>query len=193
MNNDGKEEKKEYNTGKILHLDGDRKYSEKAFKYYQKTGLIAIVKNIPEYKQPQLVYNLLSYYKPDILVVTGHDGMIKRGKWLNDIYNYKNSRYFVQTVKEARRFERNSGKELVIFAGACQSYFEAIMMAGANFASSPARIMIDFLDPLKIAEKVATTDYLKYITIEDIYRELRDGKKGIDGIGAQGKMKKIQL
>ena len=187
MNNDGKEEKKEYNTGKILHLDGDRKYSEKAFKYYQKTGLIAIVKNIPEYKQPQLVYNLLSYYKPDILVVTGHDGMIKRGKWLNDIYNYKNSRYFVQTVKEARRFERNSGKELVIFAGACQSYFEAIMMAGANFASSPARIMIDFLDPLKIAEKVATTDYLKYITMNDIKEELRDGKRGIGGIGARGK------
>lgn len=36
------------------------------------------------------------------------------------------------------------GKKLVIFAGACQSYFEAIISAGANFASSPARILIDF-------------------------------------------------
>ena len=59
MNNDRKEEKKEYITGRILHLDGDRKYSEKAFKYYQKMGLTAIVKNIPEYKQPKVVYNLL--------------------------------------------------------------------------------------------------------------------------------------
>ena len=184
MNNDRREV---YITGKILHLDGDKRYSEKAFKYYQKTGLTVTVKNIPEYKQPQLVYNLLLYYRPDILVVTGHDGMIKKGKWLNDIYNYKNSKYFVETVKEARRYERDSGKELVIIAGACQSYFEAIMMAGANFASSPARIMIDFLDPLKVAEKVATTDYLKYITMNDIKDELRDGKRGIGGIGASGK------
>lgn len=187
MNNDRKGEDKKNTTGKILHLDGDRKYSEKAKKYYQKTGLVAVVKNIPEYKQPRIVYSLLLYYKPDILVVTGHDSMIKKGKWLNDIYNYKNSRYFVQTVQEARRYERDTGKELVIFAGACQSYFEAIMMAGANFASSPARIMIDFLDPLKIAKKVATTDSLKYITMDDIKDELRDGKRGIGGIGASGK------
>ena len=60
-------------NGKILHLDGDRKYSEKSLKYYQKMGLQAIVKNIPENRQPKLVYNLLMYYKPDILVITGHD------------------------------------------------------------------------------------------------------------------------
>ena len=31
-------------TGKILHLDGDRKYSEKSNLYYKKMGLKAIVK-----------------------------------------------------------------------------------------------------------------------------------------------------
>ena len=169
--------KEDYITGKILHLDGDRRYSEKSFRYYQKMGLTAIVKNIPEYKQPKLVYNLLSYYKPDILIVTGHDGMIRKEKGFNDIYNYKNSKYFIETVKEARRYEIDSGKELVIFAGACQSFYEAIMMAGANFASSPARIMIDFLDPLVIAEKVATTDHMEYVTISDLEGKLRDGKK----------------
>ncbi len=176
-----------YITGKILHLDGDRRYSQKSFKYYQKMGLTAVVKNIPEYKQPQMVYNLLSYYKPDILIVTGHDGMIKKGKEFNDIYNYKNSKYFIATVKEARKYEKDSGKDLVIFAGACESYFEALMMAGANFASSPARILIDFFDPLVIAKKVATTDHYKYLTINDLENELRDGKKGVDGIGASGK------
>ena len=35
-------------TGKILHLDGDKKYSEKSIMYYKKMGLKAIVKNIPE-------------------------------------------------------------------------------------------------------------------------------------------------
>ena len=152
-------------------------------------GLDAVVKNIPEYKQPKVVYDLLSKYNPDILVITGHDGMIKKGTNYNDIYNYRNSKYFINTVKEARRYDFEKGKKLVIFAGACQSYFEAIITAGANFASSPARILIDFLDPLIIAEKVATTSEYKYITIDDVIKELRDGKKGVGGIGSNGKMK----
>lgn len=178
-------------TGKILHLDGDKKYSQKSYMYYKKLGLNAIVKNIPEYKQPSEVYKLLKIYNPDILIITGHDGMIKRGKEFNNIYNYRNSKYFIETVKEARRYDRETKKNLVIFAGACQSYFEALISAGANFASSPARILIDFLDPLIVAEKVALTDEYKYISIDDIYKELRDGKRGVDGIGAMGKMRKM--
>lgn len=174
-------------TGKILHLDGDRKYSEKSIRYYKKLGLNAIVKNIPESRQPKVVYRLLEFYKPDILVVTGHDGMIKRESGYNDIYNYRNSKHFIQTVKEAKRYDQDYDKNTVIFAGACQSYFEALIMAGANFASSPARILIDFLDPLIVAEKVAITDSYRYITIDDISGELRDGKKGVGGVGANGK------
>ena len=178
-------------TGKILHLDGDKKYSEKSFRYYKKLGLNVIVKNIPEYKQPKVVYQLLKIYRPDILVITGHDGMIKKGKGYYDLYNYRNSRYFIETVKEARRYDKENGKNLVIFAGACQSYFEAIMSAGANFASSPARILIDFLDPLIVAETIALTERYKYVTIDDIASELRDGRNGISGVGANGKMIKI--
>ena len=177
-------------TGEILHLDGDRKYSEKSYRYYRKLGLNAIVKYIPEYRQPRVVYQLLESYNPDILVITGHDGIIKRGMIYNDIYNYRNSRYFIETVKEARKYDKQKGKKLVIFAGACQSYFEAIISAGANFASSPARILIDFLDPLVVAEKIALTEKYKYITIDDIAYELRDGRDGIGGIGANGKMTK---
>ena len=65
-------------------------------------------------------------------------GMIKKGTGFNDIYNYRNSRHFIKTVNEARKWNKN-GKELAIFAGACQSYYEAIMQAGANFASSPRK------------------------------------------------------
>lgn len=171
--------KTEISTGKILHLDGDRKYSEKSLRYYQKMGLKAIVKNIPESKQPRVVYNLLKFYNPDILVITGHDGMFHKERGYHDIYNYRNSRHFIETVKEARRYEKDFKNDIVIFAGACQSYFEALIMAGANFASSPARILIDFLDPLIIAEKVATTDSYKYITIGDIESDLRDGRRGV--------------
>ena len=180
-------------TGRILHLDGDKKYSEKSYIYYRKLGLNAVVKNVPEYLQPKVVYQLLEAYNPDILVITGHDGMIKRGERYNDIYNYRNSRHFIATVKEARRYDKEKKKNLVIFAGACQSYFEALISAGANFASSPARILIDFLDPLIVAEKVAITEKYKYITIDDIANELRDGKDGVNGIGANGKMIKNEF
>lgn len=177
-------------TGKILHIDGDKKYAEKSNRYYKKIGLSAIVKNIPERKQSFVISNLLHRYKPDILVITGHDGMIRKGTRFSDLYNYRNSRYFIQTVEEARK--QNLKKDLVIFAGACQSYYEGLMLAGANFASSPARILIDFMDPLVVAEKIAITSNEKFVTIKDIESELRDGQRGVSGTGGQGK-KKILL
>lgn len=66
-------------TGRILHLDGDRKYSEKSKMYYRKMGLNAVVRNVPEYKQFQVINKLLMIYNPDILVITGHDRNDK--KW----------------------------------------------------------------------------------------------------------------
>ena len=117
--------------------------------------------------------------------------MIKKGTNYNDIYNYRNSRHFINTVNMARRWNNPKSRNLAIFAGACQSFYEAIMSAGANFASSPARIMIDFVDPLIVAERIATTDSTRYLTIKDIEDELRDGRAGIDGVGAMGKKNNI--
>lgn len=174
-------------TGKILHLDGDKKYSEKSAKYYKSFGLDAVVKNIAENKQPQVILTLLNKYHPDILIITGHDGMIKNGTGFHDLYNYRNSKYFINTVRLARGWAIENNKDLSIFAGACQSYFEAIMSAGANFASSPARVLIDFADPLIIAEKIATTDSNHYLTILEVADELRDGTKGVGGTGSMGK------
>ena len=158
--------------------------------YYKKMGLNAIVKNIPENKQSKMVKQLLMIYNPDILVITGHDGMIKNNA-INDIFNYRNSRHFIETVKQARKFEKVSKKKLVIFAGACQSYFEALISAGANFASSPARILIDFLDPLIVAEKIAIADECRFVTSNEISREIKEGVKGVSGVGARGKKKII--
>lgn len=172
-------------TGKILHLDGDKRYSEKSNMYYRKMGLRAVVRNVPEYRQSDVVNTLIDRYNPDILVVTGHDGMLEKGKLYEDLYNYRNSRFFAQTVINARRNEK--GKKLVIFAGACQSYYEALISAGANFASSPARILIDFMDPLVVARKIATTDSNKFLTIGDIEDELRDGERGINRSRWNGK------
>lgn len=184
--------KKTYTCGKILHLDGDSRYSQKSIRYYKSIGLNAIVKNVAETKQPFVVKSLLTKFKPDILIITGHDGMIKRGTGFNDIYNYRHSSYFVKTVLSAREWENYSNK-LAIFAGACQSYYEALIQAGANFASSPARILIDFVDPLIVAEVIAITDNSKFISIKDFEHELRDGQRGISGIGSWGKKNIITI
>ena len=168
-------------------LIGDKKYSFKAYRYYKKNRLNAIVKNVSESRQPRIIYGLLEHYQPDIVIITGHDAMIRTDRGFYDIYNYRNSKYFIQTVKEVRRYDRDYNKNTAIIAGACQSYYEALIMAGANFASSPARILIDYLDPIIVAENIATLDYYKYITIDDISSLLRDGKKGIGGIGTNGK------
>lgn len=62
--------KRIYRYGKVLHLDGDYRYTQKSLKYYKDIGIDAIVKNIPENKQPIVVKSLLDRYKPDILIVT---------------------------------------------------------------------------------------------------------------------------
>ena len=69
-------------TGRILHLDGDKRYSEKSNMYYKKMGLTAIVKNISESKQVVMANELISRYNPDIVVITGHDRYDKVGKKL---------------------------------------------------------------------------------------------------------------
>ena len=66
----GNRRKEIIHTGRILHLDGDKRYSEKSMMYYRKMGLNATVKNIPENKQPRIVYRLLTIYNPEILVIT---------------------------------------------------------------------------------------------------------------------------
>lgn len=169
----------------ILHLDGDRKYSRRASNYYNKLNLKAIVENISEKSQPREVVYLLEKYKPNILVSTGHDLMYKKGQDLYNIDNYKNSRYFVETVRNARIWEK-SPDNLVIFAGACESFYEAIMLAGANFASSPARIMVEYRDPLIIASKIAFTSSERIINIKDLIPFLKSNYNGIGGSQARG-------
>ena len=170
----------------ILHLDGDRKYGRRAFNYYNRLNIKAVVEHIAEHRQEFVVCDLLKKYNPDILVITGHDAMYKRGQRFYSMDNYKNSKYFVNTVKRARKW-KSSEEELVIYAGACESFYEAIMAEGANFASSPGRIMIDYMDPLIVASKVALTPKNKYITIREMSPFLKNGMIGVGGTKAIGK------
>lgn len=60
----------EVRNGRILHLDGDNRYTEKSIRYYKKIGLDAIVRNVPENRQEYVIMDLLNRYNPDIVVIT---------------------------------------------------------------------------------------------------------------------------
>lgn len=171
--------------GVILHIDGDAEYTEKCRENYKKMGLTAYVYNISEEEQYKQVYSLLQKIRPNILILTGHDSFLRKRNDIYNINNYKNSKFFVQGVLEARRYEHNLDN-LVIFAGACQSYYEALISAGANFASAPKRVLIDMLDPLIVAESIAYTPVDKFIPLASIISNTREGIDGIGGVQTRG-------
>ncbi len=172
--------------GKVLQIDGDSQYLEKCMTLYNEIKVKANGYYISEEKQSIHIQELLSKHRPDILVITGHDGMQKTGG--NDINDYHTSRYFVESVLKAREWEPNKDG-LIIFAGACQSYYEALIEAGANFASSPKRINIHTLDPVRVVEVIAKSSFKEVVPIEGVIHNSITGVGGIGGIESMGKMR----
>ena len=83
--------------------------------------------------------------------------------------------------------DKNQDK-LIIVAGACQSNYEELIKAGANFASSPKRINIHALDPAIIASSLAFSDRNKSIELINIIEKTKYGSDGIGGIITNGTM-----
>jgi spore coat assembly protein len=173
--------------GRILHIDSSKEFLDICVNHYRNSRIECESHTVAENKQPSVVVQMLQDYKPDIVVLTGHDGLKKGNVDLNSLDSYRTSRYFIQSVVEARKYEPDKNK-LCIFAGACQSHFEAILKAGANFASSPGRVLIDCLDPSIVSEKVATTDPRMVITPWSVARLTKSGTKGIGGINTRGRL-----
>ncbi len=165
--------------GKVLHLDGDNEYLKECLRVYNNLEIRAEGVYVPEKNQPEAVNELLKKVKPNILVLTGHDAYIKGKKNFKDLNNYRNSRYFVRATKIARIYVQDKDS-LVIFAGACQSHYEELLEAGANFAASPQRVLIHCLDPVFLSEKIAYTSIKKTI---NIFEAISNTITGIDGLG----------
>ena len=110
----------------------------------------------------------------------------KKGN-INDLKNYKNSAYFVKAVKVARNYEK-SHEKLVIIAGACQSDYEELIKAGANFASSPKRINIHALDPAIIASTISLTERSREIDLKKLLDKTKYKEEGMGGIICNGLM-----
>lgn len=175
-----------YLPGKILHIDADEDYLKRCLKFYEELNIWAV--GIVE-KEETVVYkirNLLEKYNPSIIVITGHDAYYKTGK-KEDINSYKNSINFVKAINEARKYEK-SHENLIIIAGACQSDYEELIKAGANFASSPKRINIHALDPAIIAAKMSLSPVDKEIDLKQILERTKYGKDGIGGVRTKGTM-----
>ncbi len=176
-----------YLPGKILHIDGDKEYLERCLRYYNNINLMAMGICEEEENVPLKIREYLEEYNPNILVITGHDAYYKKKGSINDINSYKNSINFVNSIKEARKFEK-SHEKLIIIAGACQSDYEELIRAGANFASSPKRINIHALDPAIIASHMSLADINKDIDLKSIIASTKYGKEGIGGIITKGTM-----
>lgn len=172
--------------GKILHIDGDSEYMETCLKVYKQLELDVVGRTIPEKKQPEVIVDLVKEVKPDIVVLTGHDSVIKNTRNYLDLSCYRNSKYYIDAVKALRNYNA-SYDELVIFAGACQSCYECMLDAGANFASSPNRVLIHCLDPVFVCEKIAYSRITDVVSIKEVIDNTITGIKGVGGIETRGK------
>lgn len=173
-----------YLPGRILHIDGDREYLDKCMNFYKKNRLKAFGVYSNEDNFVGAIEENLKKYNPDILVITGHDAFYRKKR--KDA-NYKNTDNFINAVKVARKYE-NSHEKLVIIAGACQSNYEELIKAGANFASSPKRINIHALDPAIVAASLAFSDKNNNIDLIKILDKTKYGSDGIGGIITKGTM-----
>ena len=175
-----------YLPGKVLHIDGDRDYLERCLKFYKESNILAYGIYSKESELPKNIRKYLEDINPDILVITGHEAYYKKQD-INNLNSYKNSYNFVNSVKEARKYEK-SHEKLIIIAGACQSDYEELIRAGANFASSPKRINIHALDPAIVASSIGLSDRSDDIDLLGILEKTKYGKDGIGGIKTKGTM-----
>ena len=176
-----------YIPGKIRHIDGDSDYLNKCLSYYKKNGVYAIGKKIVEEHIYENITALLREYKPDIVIITGHDAYYSKKGDIHDLKNYRNTENFIKAIHMARKYEK-SHEKLIIIAGACQSNYEELIKAGANFASSPKRVNIHALDPAIIAANVALTERNQEIDLLDLLDKTKYGHDGMGGIKTNGLM-----
>lgn len=171
-----------YLPGKILHIDADNDYLQRCIKFYRDVKVEAYGINLKEDEVSNEIINTLNTYKPNIVVITGHDAYFK-----NRDEKYQNSDFFIHAVRKAREYEQSQDK-LIIIAGACQSNYEELIKAGANFASSPKRVNIHALDPAIVASSIAFSPKNKEIDLIPLLEKTKYGTDGMGGIITNGTM-----
>lgn len=168
-----------YIPGVILHIDTDEDYMDRCLEYYKDQN----IKAYGYYFEPKEFKNkinlLIEKHKPNVLVITGHDAYYKEKNI------YKNSKYYIETVNEARK-KYNNHNDLLIVSGACQSDYDGLLKAGSTFASSPNHINVHALDPAIIASYMALLDKTKVVDIEEVLSKTEYGSAGYGGLITNG-------
>ncbi|RCK09573.1 hypothetical protein DT075_39805 [Bacillus licheniformis] len=85
----------------------------------------------------------------------------------------------MRKIRESRRIICH---KYFIDRGACQSHFESLIRAGANFASSPSRVNIHALDPVYIVAKISFTPFMDRINVWEVLRNTLTREKGLGGM-----------
>lgn len=178
-----------YLPGKVLHIDADKEYLDRCIKFYKDMNIVCYGVVSSESEIHLKIRDYLDEIRPDVLVITGHDAYYDNNgsSDYKEISNYKNSKNFIKAVSNARKYEKDHEK-LIIIAGACQSDYEELIKAGSNFASSPKRINIHALDPAIIASSVCLSNKNEPIDLLSILGRTKYGKDGIGGIITNGTM-----
>ena len=168
-----------YIPGVILHLDTDTDYLNRCLEYYKNQNIkcYGYCFNVEEYKNK--VISLIAKHNPNIIVITGHDAYYKKTN------SYKNSEYFIQTVKEIRKKYPNH-EDLLIVAGACQSNYSGLIQSKATFASSPTHSNIHALDPAIIASSMSLLERNKMCDVEKTVSLTKYGSNGYGGVIVNG-------
>ncbi len=172
-------------TGKILHLDGDQLYLDQCINLYKELKIPAYGVHLKEPDFKKNILDLIYQVDPDIVILTGHDAYNRQG--VKDLNNYLTTQNFIDAVKEIRK--HYSKDHIFIFAGGCQSNFEALLAAGCNYASSPKRINIDVYDPAIVAIKAAITPFNQIINLSDLSKTISMDKSLLSGVESYGKMR----
>lgn len=176
-----------YLPGKILHIDGDEEYLERCMSFYDSMGIKANGLTLAEVEMSNKIMGLIKEFRPDIVVITGHDAYYAKKNDKKNLDNYQNTANFIAAIKEVRKYEKSQDK-LIVIAGACQSNYEELIKAGANFASSPKRINIHALDPAIIASSLALSDRNQSIDLISLIEKTKYGSDGMGGIITNGTM-----
>lgn len=173
--------------GRILHIDGDKEYLDNCLSLYHDLNIPAEGIYIKEKEIKNEIERYMLEITPDIIVITGHD--FYNGQGLKNLDNYENTVYFVEAIRVIRKYFDSDSVPIVV--GACASHFEALIGAGANFASSPKRINIHTYDPAVLAIKISTTSCNRAVDFENALRYIENKRDAFGGIETKGKMKML--
>ena len=92
-----------YLPGKILHIDGDEEYLERCMSFYDSLGVKANGLTLAEVEMSNKIMPLVKEFRPDIVVITGHDAYYAKKNDKKSLDSYQNTANFIAAIKEVRK------------------------------------------------------------------------------------------